>query len=316
MIKLHPARCTANLPDDLSNENLVSELKMDGSRYLLYIGCDPYERQETNALLSRRVSTVDQKHVDKTANASHFTFDEYPDLENTVLDGEVFLKDCSTTTSVMGSAPKVALAKQKDIGFVTYWVFDIIFYRGKDLRGHTLAERRVILEHVVAKMGNEYVRPMPQWKTDHEEAFRRVIERGGEGTVVKDLRCGYGISWSKYKHSYDVSCFISGFKPGNGKYSSSIGAIALSVYDDSGNQIEVGFASGFDDSVRGQISENPDEWLYKVVDIFAQELSKDGRLRHPTFYRMRPDLDETDCTMTKLKDDIKKNIRGNRKKWE
>ena len=59
------SRCEGKLPDDLTRPHLVGEEKMDGSRYALYVGHDPYERHRGNTLLSRRVSTVDLKHVDR-----------------------------------------------------------------------------------------------------------------------------------------------------------------------------------------------------------------------------------------------------------
>lgn len=315
-----PSRCTAELPDELEQEHLVSELKLDGSRYVLYLGAgvDPYERQKLNALLSRRVSSVDNKHVDKTANIPHITAINYAGLEGTVLDGECFLTDFATTQGIMGSSPKVAAQKQESEQIV-YWAFDCMVYRGKDIRGRPLSERRKILEAVVKQMNNPHIRAMPQWTTGHSEIFHKVVSRGGEGLIIKDIRTGYGIGWSKAKKAFEVSCFISGYKPGNGKYEGGIGAIAISVYDEYGNAVEVGFASGFSDEIREQISSDQASWLFKVVDIYAHELSKpskdhpSGRLRHPTYLRFRDDLDETDCTLSKLKDDLSKGVKS--KRW-
>lgn len=307
-----PARCTGDLPEDLDQAHLVSQPKLDGSRYVLYLGCDPYERRDGNALLSRRVSTIDGKHVDRTPNLPHITGEAYPDLQGTVLDGEAFLTDFPSTQSVMGSSPALAVSKQESNGWLTYYAFDCPVYRGKDIRGLPLEQRRKVLEAVVAKMGNGHVRAVPQWTGDATCHFHRVVEAGGEGVIVKDLRMGYGVGWSKYKKSYEVSCFISGFKPGNGKYAGGIGALALSVYEDDGTPREVGFASGFDDATRALVSAAPKAFMGRVVDIHAQELSKDGRLRHPTFMRFRIDLDETDCTLTKLRDDLARKAKSHR----
>lgn len=317
---IRPSRCTADLPEDLEQEHFVSELKLDGSRYVLYLGpaADPYGRQKLNALLSRRESKTDGKFVDKTANIPHITDEHYKGLDLTVLDGETFLKDFATSQGVMGSSPKVAIEKQAEEK-ITYWVFDIMAYRGKDVRGRPLAERRKLLEAVVATMGNDHVKAIPQWKSGHAAIFQKVVSRGGEGTIIKDVRAGYGVGWAKMKKAYDVSCFISGYKPGKGKYEGGVGAIAISVYDDSGNEIEVGFASGFSDEIREELGSDPEKWKYKVVDIYAHELSKpskdhpNGRLRHPTFLRFREDLEDSDCTLTKLKEDLAKDVKS--KRW-
>lgn len=313
-----PPRCVADLPDDLEQPHLVSEVKLDGSRYMLYLGkgVDPYERQKLNALLSRQVSKVDNKHVDKTANIPHITALHYPGLEGTVLDGECFLNDFATTMSIMGSGPAVAVEKQEQSGWLTYRAFDIPTYRGKDIRGLPLSERRKVLEHVVKQMnaeGADDVQVIEQWTDDHERHFQEVVSAGGEGLIIKDLRAGYGVSWSKKKKSYEVSCFISGFKPGKGKYAAGVGAIAVSVYDEEGNAIEVGFASGFSDVIRAKMTAEPKAYMHKVVDLYAHELSKDLRLRHPTYFRFRDDLDETDCTMMKLRADLSKGVKS--KRW-
>ena len=115
------------------------------------------------------------------------------------------------------------------------------------------------------------------------------------------------------KKTYDVSCIITGFKPGTGKYANGVGSIELSVYHDD-ILIEVGFASGFDDSIRFDMKKNPDNYIGKVVDIFAQEIQASkrsasnpvGRLRHPTFYRFREDIEAKECTSEKLWADIKR----------
>lgn len=314
-----PSRCTAGLPSDLEKDHLVCEVKLDGSRYVLYLGYDPYSRRYGNTLLSRRISTVEfvrstdgdaiYTHVDRTDNLPHITMRDYG-LAGTILDGECFLTNFPTTSSIMGSNPRKAIAKQNDIGLITYYVWDIMAFKGKDIRGLPLSKRRKILIEVVKQMDNPHVKVVPQWSGDIEARFQQVTERGGEGLIVKDIRCGYGVGWCKFKKSTDVSCIVSGFKPGNGKYADTIGALALSVYKD-GKLVEVGFASGFDDKTRYDIGNNPDQYLGCVVDVYAQEILKNGtRLRHPTFYRFRDDVEPETCTWDKLKTDFKKNIKG------
>jgi ATP-dependent DNA ligase len=313
-----PSRCTAVLPEDLNKPHLVGEPKMDGSRYVLYMGGCPYERQRgANTLLSRRVSVTDNKHVDKTANVPHITEGEYPDLNGTVLDGEIQSADFLATNSIMNSGPALAIQKQNEVGLLNYFVFDILFFRGKDVRNLPLEKRRKVLSEVVKRMNNENVKLMPQFSANDRDLaafFNELVSEGGEGIIVKDKRQAYGVGWAKMKKSYDVSCFITGFKPGKpgSKYEKTVGAIALSVLHD-GKRVEVGFASGFDDKIRHDMHKNPNKYLNRVVDIFTQEIQNSqrsadnpiGRLRHPTFFRFRDDLETTDCTSEKLIDALK-----------
>lgn len=306
-----PSRCTDSVPEDLDKPYLVAEEKLDGSRYVLYIGCDPYGRQPMHTLLSRRVSVTDNKHVDKTNNVPHITGLHYAGLEYTVLDGEIMSADFLATNSIMNSSTALAIEKQKSQGWLKYNVFDVMIFRGKDVRGLPLEKRRKILLAIVERMNNEHVQPIEQRQGDLQNYFTEVVGRGGEGLIIKDLRQGYGRGWAKMKKVYDVSCVISGFKPGNGKYSGGIGALALSVYHE-GKLVEIGFASGFDDALRMEISKNFAAFEGRVVDVFAHEIQNSkrsadnpiGRLRHPTFNRLRDDVNAKDCTSEKLKADL------------
>jgi len=305
-----PSRCTAKLPDDLDKEYLVSEPKMDGSRYVMYLGFHqcPYGRNlHENTLLSRRASVTDNKLVDKTANIPHITKQIYEGLDGTVIDGECMAVNFPDTNSIMNSAPPLAIQKQKELGKITYHAFDIIAFRGKDVRGLPLSQRRKLLVEVVNRMDNPNIIVIEQFPDNHIEHFRRIVEEGGEGIIVKDLRQGYGSGWSKYKKSTDVSCIITGWKPGKAgtKYKDTIGALAISVYHE-GKLLEVGFASGFSDKIRHEMFKNFDSYEGQIVDIFAQEISKDNRLRHPTFHRFRDDVNPKECTLEKLKADFKK----------
>lgn len=310
-----PSRCTAELPQDLNKEHLICQPKLDGSRYVFYIGSDPYGRHDGNTLLSRRISVVDNKHVDRTFNLPHITGLSYAGLDGTVLDGEVMAKDFLGTNSVMNSSPRLAVQKQKESGFLDYFVFDVMFFKGIDVRGRSLLERKKILEVVIKRMNNENVKAIPVIKGDIVQAFVDITSAGGEGLIIKDLRMGYGIGWSKLKRCSDISCIITGFKPGNGKYKDSVGSIAVSVYNE-GRLVEIGFASGFSDSIRSDMTKNPDRYLNRVVDIFAHEISKSNRLRHPTFARLRDDVNATDCTLSKVKDDMRNNVKKGRFKGD
>jgi len=307
-----PSRCTAkNLSED--DENTVCEPKLDGGRYLLYLNFNPYTEKEITTLLSRRRGD-DGQFINKTLNVPHITAKDYSTLGLTVLDGECFLKDFKTTISIMNSSPVTAKIKQKRGFLIRFFVWDILCYEGEDVRRKPLSERRQILIDVVELMANESVIVLPQWAHNEiESKFNMLVKGGGEGLILKDIRLAYGLGWQKKKKSYEVSCFISGFKNGTGKYDGMVGSIAISVFD--GKKIvEVGFASGFSEKIRMSMTRFPKSYLGKVVDIFAHEISLSNRLRHPTFYRFRPDMSDDECTIEKLKEDLKNNLRDNRKK--
>ena len=315
-----PSRCTAKLPEDFDKPHLIAEEKIDGSRYVMYFDGCPYERRKSgHTLLSRRGSVSDGMLVDKTDNIPHITKLDYPGLEGTVIDGEIVSNGFLNTNSIMNSGSALAIQKQKELGLLTYKVFDVMMFRGKDVRTLPLEQRRKLLEAIVKRMDNKNVVTIPWITSDFDAHFKRIVDAGGEGLIIKDIRMAYGQQWAKMKKSYDVSVVVSGWKEGTNKYKGMIGSLALSVYQD-GKLVEVGFASGFDDALRIDMSKNFSKYEGRVLDIFTQEIQKidkknpAGRLRHPTFHRFRDDVNAEDCTAEKLWADIKSAVKSTRSK--
>lgn len=305
MIRTAPSRCTGSFREEyLDSPDWVAEPKLDGGRYQLHL-----EEDGAVHLFSRR----DFPRIDKAANVPHFA-KRYVGLEGTILDGEVITSRAvfpelkplplGETTGILNSLPEKAIARQEKEGKLAYVVFDILSYCGQDVRQKPLHERRVLLERVIAMMGNQWVVAVQQ--TDEKgPLFDRLIARGLEGTVIKNVNSPYGVNWVKMKRVADFSVIVSGFKPGQGKYAGSLGAVAVSVFKD-GTLVEVGFASGMDDEMRHAIWQNRETYLGKTIDVSAQEVTKDGRLRHPRWLRERDDLDPVTLTYAKLLDDAEK----------
>jgi ATP-dependent DNA ligase len=294
---IYPVRCTAELPEDLEQPHLIGEEKLDGSRYVLYLGpgMDPYGRQKSNTLLSRHHSRAEGegqgKLVDRTYELAHVTKQDYPALHGTIIDGETMN------------------------GYETYNAFDIMFFCGTDVRPLPLSERRKILEKVIKLMNNKSVTVIPQVTKNLREYFLSIVEAGREGIVVKDITRPYGHdkAWAKMKKSFDVSVVVTGQK--EGKEADTVGSVFVSVFE-KGKLIEIGCAAGFTQKDKIAMAKNFKKYMGRVVDVFAQELTNKGtgRLRHCTFHKWRDELDPKDCTFEKLKADLKKGVRKNRTK--
>lgn len=309
-----PARCTGSLPTILTDEPLthaftdrhVAEIKMNGEREMLYLGFCPYGRRQGNTMLSRQKSVHDGMFGDKTDHVPHITGTVH-NLDNTMLDGEVFVDDWASTHSLMGGGAG------RDASKATYYVWDMPFHKGRDIRQLPLWQRRQLLAEVVAELGNPYIVMLTQVPHDQIDAeFVRVTQSGGEGLVVKDINGTYGQGWAKYKKAADVSCFVIGFVAGKKALEGMVGSIELGVYKD-GQVVSVGCCSGFDNALRTEITNNQSSWMGRVVDVFAFELTANEKLLNPTWHRERSDVNATDCTLDKVRDDLKK-IKGNRNK--
>ena len=98
-------------------------------------------------------------------------------------------------------------------------------------------------------------------------------------------------NWYKAKKSATFDCVIMGFTKGKGKFNTQIGAVIFGQYVKSGNTWtlqEIGQASGMTEEVRKRMSENPAEFIGKVVVIKGQERLKSGAIRHPQFCASGP----------------------------
>lgn len=306
-----PARCTWKLPEDLTAPNLVAEPKIDGSRYMLYIHCCPYNRNKESALLSRRESVKDGRYLDKADNVPYITKGLPKELAGTVLDGEIVAKsgEFLETMSIMNSKPDTLDFSKEPIMFVA---FDILAFKGIDITYMSLKCRREYLLDATGRLNERHgshIQTIIQDSCEDIDAYgwcQERIEEGGEGLVIKDINAPYGVHWAKMKKSYDVSCIITGFKPGKGKYADMIGSLELSVIDYDGQPRIMGYASGFDDALRLEITNNKPKYLGQIVDVFMQEMLKnDGRMRHATFHRFRPDLNAKEVTLERFNETLK-----------
>lgn len=77
-------------------------------------------------------------------------------------------------------------------------------------------------------------------------------------------------------------------------YKGWIGGIKFGEYEN-GELVERGTCSGMTESLRAEISANPDKYIGKVIEIDAMERTKDKALRQPVFKRFRDDKEPYEC---------------------
>lgn len=177
-----------------TNPMWVAERKYDGSRYLI--------RKENGkvSIVSRQPSKETGLPVDKTDRVPHLAelfAERLPD--GTVIDGEIIThENCESheVTSIMGSNADVAIEKQEERGYVQYVMFDILFWRGKDLTGFKYYERRKALETIFKNnlSPSPYLLLAPVYQQNKEQVYEQIVAQGGEGVVLKNILSTYEIS--------------------------------------------------------------------------------------------------------------------------
>ena len=135
-----------------NNSNNYVEEKFDGTRALVYFFED-YAR-----VFSRRVSKKTGFYVENTDSVPHIR-DIETTLCDTILDGEMFIPEqgFQVSSAVMNCKYDKAIERQEELGFQVFHAFDILFFRGKDLRSIPLRIRKLYLRIAVAEINSPYI---------------------------------------------------------------------------------------------------------------------------------------------------------------
>lgn len=302
-LELHPARAKTKSVDELwGSVEHVQEEKYDGWRFLYHFG----GRCRRVYMTGRRESDVTGKLSEKGSLVPELHLVNLADIGYSVLDGEVLPPigaKFEDMASFMNASPDVVKAQIKKLGPPRFVVFDSLFFNGNDIREKSQMERKATAKTLVDFVTNQLVTLAPTLPMT-QEAYEEVVDRGGEGTIIKNIFSPYGEGWIKAKKYVTLDVVISGFKPGKGKYVGQVGAAIVSVFGSSGELLEIGKVSGMTDETRLMMTLKPGEWIGKVIEVRAQGWAKE-RLRHPRFKRSRPDANPRECTWAKIKEEMK-----------
>ncbi len=292
----------------------VLEPKYDGIRELLHV------LQGENRITSRHISKKTQLYTDKSLNFPQLSLlGQIPEeqhlyelIQGCIFDGELLLgANSMNTQEVTGSLPERAWELQEKNGWAEYKVFDVLFWKGQDVRAQPYFARRKILEEIFeAQDFGSYFTLAPAWEEDKEDALAQIFDDGGEGGILKNKMGLYGEkkNWVKVKRQESYDVVVMGYEDAkeisqkvDGTISETkyhalgqIGSIKFGQFVN-GELVEFGQCSGFDDALREDISRNKKAYLGKVFTMEAQQRLPSGKFRHPRFMAFRDDKNPFDC---------------------
>jgi bifunctional non-homologous end joining protein LigD len=194
-----------------------------------------------------------------------------------------------------------------------YFVFDLPFYAGHDLRNVELVERRALLEQLLARSPAEAVRFSASFGADPRHLLESARELGLEGVVGKRKNSFYrsrrSPDWIKIKCSLRQEFVIGGYTDPKGTRT-GIGALLLGVHDETGKLRYAGnVGSGFDEQTlrdlkqrlealrtdESPFAETPSSvkghWVRPelLAEVSFSEWTHSGRVRHAVFQGLRTD---------------------------
>jgi len=164
--------------DAFDHEDFIFELKMDGFRGVAYIGKNGTHLVSKGGRVMKRFANLGAAiHSELNCEA--------------VFDGEIVVLDSE-------GCPRFYDLLRRRVQPVFY-VFDVLWLDGKDLRFRPLLERKSILRSIVPKQ------PSVLLYADHIEPygidfFRLACQRDLEGIVAKRKAGAYGESWFKIRN--------------------------------------------------------------------------------------------------------------------
>ena len=188
----------------LTDDTVICERKLDGVRIQLRVFNSTKEVNYPHCrLFSRNISLKTGFYSERTDNFPHFRDFGIAELANTILDGELLVPNVpfSETSAVVLSLPEESISKQEEIGKPVFNAFDILFYKGKDLRSTPLIERKVYLEEAVRELSNNYVVVNPWYQEEvtmyfTKHGYTSILEKSrwlSDNTLYHELKfCEYG----------------------------------------------------------------------------------------------------------------------------
>jgi bifunctional non-homologous end joining protein LigD len=291
--------------DRFSDEAWLYERKFDGERCLAYSGGDRL-----------RLLTRNQQQVSGT----------YPELADAlmaqeprdfVVDGEVVAFDGEETSFSLlqqrlgQHSPGPELVRRVP---VFYYLFDVLWADGADVRARPLTQRKEILRELIAFGGP--LRFAEHRTKDGEAYYAQACASGWEGLVVKrgdsPYRAGRSRDWLKFKCQNNQEFVIGGYTDPKGART-GFGALLIGYYDAGGQlvyagKVGTGFSQALLDSLSASLAglkrEQPPfgpgglprsgvHWVEPklVGQVAFSEWTTAGQLRHPRFEGLRRDKD-------------------------
>jgi bifunctional non-homologous end joining protein LigD len=277
-----------------SDPGWIFERKLDGVR------CIAVRSGGRVRLLSRNELSLDARYPEIASDLAAAPCERF------AVDGEAVAFD-------RGQTSFARLARRgHDPVPVFFYVFDVLWLEGCDVRPLPLLTRKRLLRETVRGGGS--VRLTPHRNGDGEAFFAEACRKGWEGVIAKKAASPYAArrsrDWLKFKCAHGQEMVIGGFTEPRGSRI-EFGALLLGYYDDGALRYAGKVGTGFDRASLREIGERLRAlrtdvppfadasairergvtWVEPrlVAEVGFSEWTRDGRLRHPRFLGLRED---------------------------
>jgi bifunctional non-homologous end joining protein LigD len=286
----------ATLADEpFDNEDWLFETKYDGYRALAQI-----QDGKVN-LISRNGLSFNQRYKELAK-----TLESMP--HDVIFDGEIVVEDETGKSKFQWLQNYEENPKR---GKLTFYVFDILYFEGFDLRQLELIQRKKILKATLPKLKNVVY-------SDHIvgngiKAFHAIEKKGGEGIIAKKGNSKYHEDkrtkdWLKIKTEMQQEMVIGGFTDPQGSRK-GIGALLCGFYKDGDLHYSGKVGSGYTQAILDDLSKKLSKlerktspfvkppkmsgihWVEPklLAQIKFSEWTETNSMRHPVYLGLRED---------------------------
>lgn len=281
-----------------AGEHWIYEVKLDGYRILSY-------KDGAEVALKSRNNIAWTNDFPSIASAVA----KLP-FKQLVLDGEIVVLDTAGRSNFQ--LLQNSLKNKKNSSFF-YFLFDVLYFNGYDLRNLTLIERKSILKKIL-DVNIPFLHYSDHIVNEGKKLYQYACSHALEGVIAKRATSHYrskrNQDWLKIKCMKRQEFVIGGYSSPKGSRS-HFGSLLLGVYNKEGTLDYAGnVGTGFNEASLNEIYEQlrnhkapsnpfnsrPPEathahWVQPdlVCEVEFSEWTKDKHLRHPSFKGLRLD---------------------------
>ncbi|MEP6823522.1 MAG: DNA ligase D [Ramlibacter sp.] len=297
--ELKPQLATLVDAPPTDTERWIYEIKFDGYRMLA--------RAEKGA-----VRLVTRNGNDWTHKLPHLREKlEAMELPDGWYDGEIIMPGERVPADFQALQGAFESSRTADI---VYYLFDMPYCAGYDLREVPLQERRAVLQRVVERKPQDKVRFSAVFEARPEDVVAAACRLGLEGVIAKRRDSAYvtrrSSDWIKLKCGQRQEFVIGGYTDPKGSRT-GIGALLLGVHDATGQlQYAGNVGTGFSEQTLRdlrdklgalQVDKSPfstdssipvkAHWVRPqlMAEVAFGEWTRDHRIRHSVFHGLRSD---------------------------
>ncbi len=284
-----------------SDPSWIFERKLDGIR------CIAIRDGDRVRLLSRNDLPLDDRYpeIAEALARDH--------CERFAVDGEIVAFDRGQT-----SFSRLARRKQRPVP-VFFYVFDLLWLDGSDVRRLPLRSRKRLLRHSLEFA--DPIRLTPYRNETGEELFAEACRKGWEGLIAKRAASTYterrSRDWLKFKCGQGQELVVGGYTDPHGARS-RFGALLLGYYEGGELRYAGRVGTGFDEATLESLGKRLENfsvptcpfadprsvhvkgahWVEPVLvaQVGFTEWTRHGRLRHPRFLGLRDDKSASEVT--------------------